>query len=100
MNRKAIGGDELVKRIADKTGLLQKDVRAVLRAFEQVVKDALTDGYEVRLVGFGTFRTRRRAARKGQIGGRAYEIPETVVPVFAPGKGLKEAVGGETAKQG
>ncbi|MCL0040381.1 HU family DNA-binding protein, partial [Thermodesulfovibrionales bacterium] len=58
------------------------------------VKDALTDGQKVTLVGFGTFSVFERKARKGRNPrtGEEIEIPAAKVPKFTAGKTLKEAV--------
>ncbi len=49
----------------------------------------------VRLIGFGTFETRHRKARKGrnpQKPDAIIEIPASKAPVFKAGKSLKDAV--------
>ena len=45
---------ELIKAMADKAGLLQKDAAAAYDAFVATVTDALKAGEKVQLVGFGT----------------------------------------------
>ena len=59
-----------------------------------VITDTLADGDKIQLVGFGTFETRERKARKGinpqtknQI-----TIKATKVPAFKAGRALKDAV--------
>ena len=56
---------ELVAKIAEKTGLSKKDSEAALNAFMDAVKEALSNGEKVSLVGFGTFEVVERAERKG-----------------------------------
>ncbi len=49
---------------------------------------------KVQVIGFGTFATRKREARKGRNPATREEItiPATTVPVFKAGKGLKDRV--------
>lgn len=85
---------ELIKAIAADTGMTQTAVGAVLNAFQAQVTTALTNGEEVKLVGFGTFKAVPRAKREGRNPktGKAISIPATTAPRFIAGKGLKEAV--------
>ena len=55
---------------------------------------ALAAGDKVQLVGFGTFEVRERAARTGRNPqtGEDIAIAARSVPVFKPGKALKDAV--------
>ena len=61
MNKK-----DLVTRVASKTGRPRKDVEQIVDAVLEAVRDALSEGEEVRLTGFGTFSTQKRAARMGR----------------------------------
>ena len=85
---------ELVKAIADKTGLKQKEAEAALIAFVDVTEKALKKGDKVTLIGFGSFATRKRAKRTGvnPKTGKKIKIPAKIVPFFKPGKKLKETV--------
>jgi len=60
---------------------------------ENVTKE-LEDGGEVRLVGFGTFKTVEKAARKGinPQTKKEIEIAAKKLPKFTPGKKLRERV--------
>ena len=85
---------ELIAAIAAKTGETKKDAEVALNAFVNVVTDALVKGDKVQLVGFGTFETRNRAARKGRNPqtGAEMKIPASTSPVFKAGKALKDLV--------
>ena len=85
---------DLVKAVAEKAGLTKKQAAAAVDAFIAVVKDALAGGDEVRLVGFGTFTVRTRAARKGRNPrtGELIQIPERKTPVFRPSSQLRALV--------
>jgi len=85
---------ELINEIAAKAGITKKEAALTLEAFINGVKDALSRGEKVQLVGFGTFSVRERAARSGvnPRTGEKITIPAAKVPVFKPGKELREAV--------
>ena len=55
---------ELVKQIADRAGLSQAKAGDALDAFCASVIDALAQGGEVAIIGFGTFKTSDRAANR------------------------------------
>ena len=76
--------------------MTKKDSEAAINAFISVVEDALTSGEKVVLVGFGTFETKNRAARKGRNPQtkETITIPASKAPVFKPGKALKDKVNG------
>ena len=85
---------ELIAAVAEKAGLSKKDSDAAVNAVLCAITDALKAGDKVQLVGFGSFETKKRAARTGQNPrtGAAVEIPASTVPTFKAGKALKEAV--------
>lgn len=85
---------ELVNAIATETGLSKKDTEATLNIFVNVVSNALSKKDKVQLIGFGTFETRKRAARTGRNPqtGEEIKIKASTVPAFKPGKALKEKV--------
>jgi DNA-binding protein HU-beta len=86
---------ELVKNMAEKSGLTQKDSEAALNAFVKSVEEALGNDDKVALVGFGTFEARERKARQGRNPRNPEEvidIPASKAPVFKAGKILKEIV--------
>ena len=85
---------DLIAEVAAKTGLTKKDSEKAVNAFGEVVTEFLAKGEKVKLIGFGTFETRERAAREGRNPqtGEAIKIAATVVPAFKAGKALKDAV--------
>ena len=56
---------DLVSAIANKAGFTLKDADEAYKAFVSSIADALKNGEEVSLAGFGTFKVKERAARKG-----------------------------------
>ena len=86
--------EQLVERVAEKTGATKKDVADVLNSALEMVSGALKKGEKVTLVGFGTFLVRKRKAREGRNPqtGAKIKIPAKRVPAFTAGKDLKTAV--------
>lgn len=87
---------ELVAAIAEKAGISKKDSEKAVKAFEEIVTSELVAGGEVRLVGFGTFSVKERAAHEGRNPQtkEPMQIPASKSPRFAVGKALKDAVNG------
>lgn len=90
----AVNKTELVKSLAEKAGVTQKEAMKVLDATVTSIQEALSSGEKVQIIGFGTFEVRDRRARKviSPATGEEIEVPATRVPAFKPGKSLKEAV--------
>ncbi len=89
-----VGRQELTKRIATHSGLTQKKSAEVLEATLDTIRDSLQAGHEVRLVGFGSFKVRRSAARKGvnPRDRKPIQVPAKNRVRFSPGKELSDAV--------
>lgn len=85
---------DLIAAIAAKADVSKKDAENVLNAFIDTVGSTLKSGDKIQLVGFGTFETRERAARKGKNPqtGAIIDIPAATVPAFKAGKALKDIV--------
>ncbi|MEI8388379.1 MAG: HU family DNA-binding protein [bacterium] len=86
--------EDLVKEVAKKTKLSQKDVAEVLNATIEAITKTVSKGKKVTLVGFGSFESRKRAARLGRNPqtGKELKIPAKTVPAFTAGKKFKELV--------
>ena len=86
---------ELISAVAEKTGMKKKDAASAIEAILDTIMKTLREKEQVSLVGFGTFDVRARAARVGRNPrtGEQIRIPATRVPVFRPGRRLREAVG-------
>jgi len=85
---------ELINAMAAQTGLSKKDTEATLNSFINVISNELAKEEKVQLIGFGTFETRKRAARTGRNPqtGEELKIDAATVPAFKAGKALKEKV--------
>lgn len=84
--------EDLVKLVADKSEMTQKEAHELIGMAIDVITHALSKGDKVTLVGFGTFQVRERAAREGRNPrtGAVLQISAKRSPVFVPGKLLKE----------
>ena len=85
---------ELVKEIAGKAKLKLSDTEKLVNAFIETVSEELKKKGKVTLVGFGTFAVAHRKEKKGvnPKTGAKITIAAKIVPVFKPGKALKENV--------
>ena len=85
---------ELVAAVAEQAGLSKKDAEAAVKAFTDVVAEALKAGDKIQLVGFGTFEVSERAAREGRnpATGESMVIKASKAPKFKAGKALKDLV--------
>jgi len=88
MNKK-----DIIKKVAENTGMTQKDVTVIVDAFVDAVMDSIKDG-KVSISGFGTFEVVERAARIGRNPktGMEIEIPASKSPKFKPAKAFKDFV--------
>ena len=85
---------ELIERLAKDAKITKKAAETALRSFVGCVRDSLKKGKQVTLVGFGTFKVGKRAARNGRNPqtGAAIKIKASKVVKFRAGKALKDAV--------
>ncbi len=85
---------ELISSISSASGLTKTDSEKALNAFISTVYSSLKSGKEIRLVGFGTFSSSKRAATTA-INPRTRQtikVPARKVAKFKAGKSLQEAV--------
>jgi len=85
---------DLINEIANQTGSSKKDAGAALEAALNAISGSLQGGNSVTLIGFGTFKTIKTAARKGRNPqtGKEIQIPASTRVKFSAGKALKDAV--------
>lgn len=83
---------EFIKEIAREADFTQAETARFLEAFQKVVTDALAEGDEVMLTGFGCFSVRRKPARTMLSFGKEIEVPAKKSIVFKAGRTLKDAV--------
>ena len=85
---------DLVKRVADDTGIIRKDVAIAVDAFLNAVKDTLQEGEHIEIRGFGTFKLKTRKARLGRNPktDEKVQVPQRIVPTFKFSRAFKEEV--------
>lgn len=90
---------ELIEAVAKAAELTKADAESALNATIDTVVKAVAKGDTVTLVGFGTFKSSKRAARTGRnpATGAAIKIAASTVPRFTAGAGFKTAVAGKKA---
>ncbi|MCW3596794.1 HU family DNA-binding protein, partial [Burkholderia cenocepacia] len=78
---------ELVEILASKNDLSKAATNAVLDTLIDTIQTAVKKGDIVQLVGFGTFKSTKRAARTGKnpATGATLKIPASTVPKFVAG---------------
>ncbi len=85
---------DLINRTAKNAGISKVNARQVIDAMLSSIEETLAEGDKVSLKGFGTFQTRKRAAReiRNLHTSQIMTIPESTVPVFKPGKTVKDKI--------
>ncbi len=73
---------------------VKKQAAAAVDAVFDIITKTLSQGEEVAIAGFGTFKVTKRAARMGvnPRTGEKIQIAASIKPKFRAGKVLKEAV--------
>lgn len=86
--------NEFIDEVARKADMSKAQAGKAVDAVFDAITEALQNGDDVRLVGFGTFSSARREARDGRNPrtGETIKIPASVQPKFSAGKGLKDAL--------
>ena len=79
---------DLISEISDKTGIPKVDVMFTLETMFKEIKRSLIAGENIYIRGFGSFITKKRAAKIGRNikKNTAVEIPEHYIPAFKPAK--------------
>src|SRR4029453_1231722 len=85
---------DLINQISEKTGIPKVDVLVTLETMFKEGKDTLAKGENIYIRGFGSFITKKRAAKIGRNIKKniAVEIPEHFIPSFKPAKEFVQEV--------
>ena len=85
---------DLIDAVAQKADLTKKESEAAINATLEAISEALANEEKVVLVGFGSFETKARAARKGRIPKtkEVINIPASKAPVFKAGKAMRDRI--------
>ena len=83
-----------IDAIHEKIGGTKKTVEEVVDAVFDTITNALKEGNEVSITGFGTFSAIERKARQARNPrtGEPVSVPAMKAPKFKAAKGLKDAV--------
>jgi DNA-binding protein HU-beta len=92
---------ELVAEISNKTGIEKTIALQTVEATMKVIKNAMSEGENVYLRGFGSFIVKRRAQKLGRIISKntTIVIPAHNIPAFKPAKTFANKVKNAKAKK-
>ena len=90
---------ELIESAATEADISKASAGRALDAIRDAIVKVVAKGDTVTLVGFGTFKSSKRAARTGRNPqtGAEIKIAASTVPRFTAGAGFKAAVAGKKA---
>ena len=79
---------DLINNISDKTGIPKVDVLVTVESLIKEIKENISKGENIYIRGFGSFITKKRAAKIGRNIKKniAVHIPEHYIPAFKPAK--------------
>jgi len=85
---------DLVNKIAKEMSISKQEAETGVNLFFQTIKEAIMNGEEIELRGFGSFRFRQRGARSGRNPrtGEPVQVPPKKVLYFKPSKLLKNLI--------
>jgi DNA-binding protein HU-beta len=85
---------DLIDAVASSSSITKTQAAIIVSKVLEVITQSLTDGNNVTLVGFGTFKVAKRTARTGRNPrtGAEIKIPAKKSVSFVAGKGLKDTV--------
>ena len=85
---------ELIEALSSKTDLSKAAAGRAVDALVDIITTTVAKKQDVQLIGFGTFKAAKRAARTGKNPrtGEALKIAATTVPKFTAGAAFKAAV--------
>jgi DNA-binding protein HU-beta len=91
---KYVNKAQLIEAVAKSADISKAAAEKALDGALNAIKGSLKKGQSVTLVGFGTFRAGKRAARDGRNPrtGEVIKIKAARVPKFSAGKALKDAL--------
>lgn len=85
---------DVIKQIAEKTGIDKADVTTTVETLFAVVKDSMAEGKNIYVRGFGSFVNKKRAKKiaRNISKNTAIVIDEHYVPGFKPSKVFVEQI--------
>jgi len=96
-----INRKKLIRLVAKKTKLTQKDTALTIDATLDTIMDALNAGNAIKLINFGKFISIEHKGRivKNPRTGEEMELENRIHPKFTPGKKFKDVVSGIGARE-
>ena len=96
-SRNAMTKADLISVVAKRLDITQVQAGIIVEAALRSIVSALQGGQEVEIRGFGSFRFRNRAPRKGRNPktGERVDVPPKKIPYFKMGKELKSLLNAE-----
>lgn len=93
---------DIVDVIASATGLTKVETEAVVDGFIQTVINAMKEGKNIEIRGFGSFKVKKRKGRiaRNPRTGQQVMVDEHYVPIFKVSKELKHVVDENLKKVG
>lgn len=86
---------DLIKAVAEASGVGQRQVESVLKTMVTVIQDAVKKGEKVAMPGFLTFSRGERKASVRQSFGRTVKVAAAKVPKVSVGSTFKTVVAGK-----
>jgi integration host factor subunit beta len=85
---------DLINKLAEEMNISKQEAETGVNLFFKAIKDAIQQGEEIELRGFGSFRFRQRDARSGRNPrtGEPVQVPPKRVLYFKPSKILKNLI--------
>jgi nucleoid DNA-binding protein len=85
---------DIINKISKELNITKQEAESGVNMFFETIKEALTNGEEIELRGFGSFRFRQRGARSGRNPrtGEPVKVPPKKVLYFKPSRLLKDMI--------
>lgn len=85
---------DLINKLSQELNIPKQDAEEGVNIFFEAIREAILNGEEIEIRGFGTFRFRERQPRSGRNPrtGEPVSVPPKKVLYFKPSKILKEQI--------
>jgi integration host factor subunit beta len=92
--RAGMNKSELIKSVAEKTGLSMKSAKEVVTTFFEAFTEAMLEDERIEIRGFGSFTNKSYESYVGRNPktGERIQVPQKKLPFFKVGKELKTRV--------
>ncbi len=85
---------DLIKKLSKDMNITKQEAEKGVNIFFDTIKEAIKNGEEIELRGFGSFRIRNRSSRSGRNPrtGKPVKVPAKKVIYFKPSKILRQMI--------